>query len=590
MLFRSVTSSGIVPWLPEHLENPKLKARFQSSLDELHVTLVHELFHVVQNGYVPIDWSSYGWFWESTAVALEYEAKQYYLDEETIKNKDVGTERNKYETLVNTLSYSDSWTRMKGNKELIRNQGYTSSDFLDYLRDQYYDNNKDDFIKDLLIRFSSTKDAVKVLIQQTSNSEIVFESDYRLYTRKNAEKLNNKMFSVLNKPKEQFHELMAGKSYPLTESKPFADIKVEYNPLSTTMQYLDIKYDDNKYKEKDARLVLEKGEDDLLKTNNVYISVDQSDGKDFKFIGNEDYHIQKGLKNIPVNIQEIHSYSQVQGKNSKKSYRAYMMLKPDQPKLEIKDSKLIITLPEKGPLFKEGFVKKYMLLIEGPNKNTIMLDTDKKTEEIALSTTGDFTDWDDPKFKEKVGKAAKEYVEANPEFKEKLIKDMGQENLDKGTDSIKDLDIDYGVLNKAAEILNEAITGNQGEKEYRVVVYEKSEYKTDVYGPPSDWGILKTENKSTGNIDIYGSWEGKVQITSQKVTITISKGKEGHDYTLTNSMYEAETGGGLMEFYGDDNKDGTVIFGKDGGFGFTLIKNSEKELYVTAPPMTLRRK
>lgn len=584
------TDNGKVPWLKRQLDDSKMKSIFQPSIDELYVTLAHELFHVVQSGYVPIDWSSYTWFWESTAVALEYEAKSYYLDNGIIQTKDVGTDRSKYETLVNTLSYSDSWTRMKGDQGLIRNQGYTSSCFLDFLRDRYYAQDKDDFLKKVLIRFSYRKDAIQALREQTSNSEMVFESDYRLFTRQSVGEFHSRMFSILNKPKDVFHPLMAGKSYALTESKPFADIKIEYNPLSTTMQYLDIKYDVNKYQERDARLVLERGEDDLLKSNNVYISVDQSDGKDFQFAGSGEYYIRKNLKNTPVNLQEIHSYHQVQGKNNKKSYRAYMMLKPEAPKLQIKDNKLIISLPKKGPLFKEGFAKEYMLRIEGPNKNIIMLDTDKEIEEIALSNTGDFTDWDNPKFKEKVGEAAKAYLEANPDFKEKLKQEMGQENLDKGIDYIKNLDIDYGVLGKAAEILNEAATGQQGEKEYRVVVYEKAGNKAHVYGPPSDWGILKTENKSTGGIDIYGTWQGKVQFTNQQVTITISQGKDGYDYTLTNSMYEDEFSDGLMEFYGKDNKDGTVIFGENVGFGFTLIKNSEKELYVTAPPMTLRRK
>lgn len=583
-------SSGNFPWLKKHLEEEKYKDVFQSGIDELHVTMVHELFHVVQNGYVPVDWNSYMWFWESTAVTLENEAISYYLDEEIIKTKNASTERDKYETFTNTLSYSNAWTRMKGDQLLIRNQGYTSSIFLESLRDRYYAHDKDDFLKKVLIRFSYRKDGIQSLREQTSNDEMVFESDYRIFARKNAEIFHHRMFSVLNDSKAKFHPLMDGKKYTLTEKKPVAEIKVEYNPLSTTMQYLDILYDTKKYKEKDARLVLERGEDDLLKTSNVHISLDQGNGKDFKFRGNGHYYIRKNLKNTPVAIQEIHAYHKVQGENKEKSYRAYMMLKPPEPKLEIKDNKLIVTLPEKGPLFKEGFAKKYLIRIYGPNNNSIMLETDKKTEEIKLSTAGDFIDWENPKFKEKVGKAAKDYIEANPDLKEKLIKDMGKEAVDKGVNSIKDLNIDYGVLNKAAEILNEAMTGEKGEKEYRVVVCEKAGDKTPIYGPPSDWSILKVENKSTGDVNIYGTWEGKVQITGEKVTITISQGKKGYDYTLTNSMYEDEINGGLMEFYGRDNKDGTVTFGEDQGFGFTLIKNSEKELYVTAPPMTLRRK
>lgn len=126
---------------------PKSAAELTTIEDGMNITIVHELFHVLQDTYVTVRRNKYLWFFEATAVTLEVEANAHYAKSGWNTSGDIETDRDAWETLRAPLPDDGSEA---GD---VRKHGYTLSHFLEYLRDDASFNHGKDYVKDATVAF-----------------------------------------------------------------------------------------------------------------------------------------------------------------------------------------------------------------------------------------------------------------------------------------------------------------------------------------------------------------------------------------------------------------------------------------------------
>ena len=188
----------------------------QKSTDNLHTTLVHELFHVIQKEY--FNWTKYlslkhtfagfkyHWFLEATAMVLEDDARDYYLGKKWVKHFPLtidnygasqqsapGQSRARLRAhfkrcLENEGSWSKWWKDSKNLESELQAHGYAAGEFLLCLRDKYYASNPNAFLKKTFETYNSFRTGgIDALVKVTSNSEKTFGSDYLLFVSERAE-------------------------------------------------------------------------------------------------------------------------------------------------------------------------------------------------------------------------------------------------------------------------------------------------------------------------------------------------------------------------------------------------------------------
>lgn len=151
------------------------KARF----DEMQLTAMHELFHVVQAAYVFIERDRNLWFNETTAVVLEQEAKSYYLDEKKYATSWPTTKRF-YAAFFDPIEFYDFW-----NEAPNQSHGYGQSLFFEFLRDHHYSTGgaKEQFLPKLLEDFGSFRGgAIKSLYRTTGGTPESLERAFYQFT------------------------------------------------------------------------------------------------------------------------------------------------------------------------------------------------------------------------------------------------------------------------------------------------------------------------------------------------------------------------------------------------------------------------
>lgn len=568
-------------------------------LDNALVTFTHELFHVTQSSrYIyTVDWSKNTWFWEATATVLENEAAQYYRDMMVISDT-YEVERHGYdEAYSRSLGLPGYWGSLSGDPYATQNQGYMMGYVLMELRDHYVVGQgvkADDYLKKLMNAFKgSLQKPIYTIIEQTTNSGERFEIELKAYFIKYVERIARKTSQSSQDKNGTFYVWVNEPEFKLSEATPFVEIGIKKNPLAAPLRQLSISLDSTKFsKKEDVTLVIKRGPDDMQ--NNQDLALMIGNGA-FSFTEFTEKTIQ-AFPNYGLNpfgyIQEIHLYPDGWLNDFTKPYQAFIMIKPDAPQIQLKDSQLTLTIPKKSPLWQKGLVKSYMVTILDPLGNTVLMETDNEKLELTLGPSGGFTDLDDPAIQKMMGTALRKYLASNPDYAAQLEKEYGKDVLEKAIDGVASMELQIGVMSRAAEVLQQAMMGAGPEKEIRVSVQEIIDGDRPILGPKGEEAIEKVEAVSTGGVSIIGTWKGKVQFTNENVTFEISAGKYGYDYTIVNSMYIADD----VIFYGKDNNNGTVsiymgMVGQEmSGTGepfTTLIKNSDKELYLVAPPTTL---
>lgn len=152
----------------------------QSCFDGLNLTLLHELFHVIQTRYfwTPEVFGLDTWFFEATAVALEAEAKDTYLSTpDWHVTQWHGTVRD-YAGFRDPLSFA--WQTTHQHQQ----HGYSVSYFFEYLRDTYFVNNPDAFLPRLMEDYSGFRGgALASLYRVATGDTTAFGKAFRQFCR-----------------------------------------------------------------------------------------------------------------------------------------------------------------------------------------------------------------------------------------------------------------------------------------------------------------------------------------------------------------------------------------------------------------------
>lgn len=594
-------------------------------LDNYLVTICHELFHVVQSArYIyGIDWKSNAWFWEATATLLENEAADYFKNnkDKLSGNKPIissgfTVEKHSYaEAYIRPPIMTSYWGELEDNDEAKQNQGYMFGYFLIFLRDRYYGGESGEFAKDnFLIRLldaykGSIRNPFYIIIKQTSNSEKLTRNDIRQFYEavggdvadrtlafRVAEKSSRIKGSIsVFKPWVIIKEVILNETSPIIKTVPVK------NPYSTLVRVIDVKIDKNKYKKDDVKLVLIKGKEDMQAKENFMLRV-SGDGQnyDFQYLDEEGGQEYKDIAyGEQIYIQELHLYGDSWFGDFSENYKAFLMLKPEPPKLEEKadsnnkDKKtLIITMPKKSPLYAEGLVKKWRVTFTDPSGKTITFETDKDQYEIPISNKDGRIDFNDPQIRKDMKAGLQTQLEKDPELKKGFEKEYDA-NLDKLVDDFVS-GIDLGAVIQSAQIIAHGGINNQ----YTVSVCEIAATDKPIYGPESDNAVLESKFSAAGT-DLTGTWKGKLAFTNEIMTVVISQGSDGHDYIMKMdyyggaSVYLDDLGNGRLKVAAikgsieDISLDEAAVGYAMDGMDMTL--NNENEIQMLSPPCTLKR-
>ncbi|MGE4283611.1 MAG: zinc ribbon domain-containing protein [Clostridia bacterium] len=587
-------------------------------LDNYLITISHELFHVAQSArYIyTVDWKSNNWFWEATATLLENEAAAYFMSKDDKNGKKIISpsftveKHSYYEAYARPPAMTSYWGELKDNDEAKQNQGYMAGYLLMFLRDRYYgqqsgDLSSDSFLINLLNTYKgSIKNPFYTIVAQTSNSEKLIRKDIRQFYESVAADVAGRtdMTRTAKGSLSVFKPWVITEKTTLSQTSPVAKIKPIKNPYSTLIRVLDLKIDKNKYKKDDVKLVLIQGEENMQKPENFMLRVCGDNKKfDFEYLDEPEAQEYKDVAyGDQMYIQEIHLYGDTWFGDFSEDYKAFLMTRPDTPKLEEKsDSKnkdektLLITMPKSSPLFTEGLVKKWRITFTDPLGKKATFQTDKDTYEIPITNKDGSIDFNNPQIKKDMEAALKSQMAADLNLKE------GVEKGYKGNTSklIQDVinGIDLNALNQSAQILMSGGIKNK----YTVTVCEVTETTKPIFGPESKAAVLESAFSAAGT-DLSGTWTGKMAFTNETMTAVISPGSDGHQYIMKLKYY------GDAAVYVDDLGDGrlkiSAIKGKSGEIsieqaavgaafdGATMTLNSKDEIQMLSPPCTLKRK
>ena len=162
----------------------------------LAITMAHELFHIIQTSrYILYDDREDSAFWEATAVAVEREAYRYFVKKGYVPKDDAQlTPRESWGDFLYPMMYYDEWDDIiEGTSfsDLSKEQGYTASYFIEFMRDRYYGKRGGArFLRKLMEEYSSVSNStwIDAMIDATSGAEEAFEMDYLVFCAKNGQK------------------------------------------------------------------------------------------------------------------------------------------------------------------------------------------------------------------------------------------------------------------------------------------------------------------------------------------------------------------------------------------------------------------
>ncbi len=525
------------------------KSKTQDAIKrELYTTLSHELFHVTQMGYINIDWNSYQWFWEATATVFEDEAADFFASKGEINDSN---EENMntifYDTLSSSIGLQSQWGKKdygsSGYEEFLRKQGYTASRFLAFMRDEYYKSNRNDFIYDLLLAFRKQKDYYLALRKAINMTDEELVTAFRQYCYKDTPRLKKYTEAIWSAAKKNdpktftFYNLIEKNQYELSDKSPYVKVTTRYNPISFHLKSFDVKLNDTSQEK--TKLVIKLKDEEIAKSLMTWRV--SSDGSKFSMFEGEQYRIIDNVKTNKYYVEEIHGYLEsAKGVGEESTYEAFLMTAPEAPTITKENEKLVVKIP-KTVLQEKGVISYVNVYLVTPDGEECSFTTKTGELEIPLDGNGNI-DSDSSKYKD---------IPLGDEF-------------------------DYEAMQRAAERLQGGV-----DKKYVVWITEVIETdKGDKIVGPASKEVDHTEKAEVFTGNIVGVWSGNC-LGAGNITVTISNGSDGHDYDITISLYDD------MVLHGDDNGDGTIAV--SGGFGTSIIVNSEKELYLAAPPTTLHK-
>lgn len=331
-----------------------------SIIDDVYLTLTHELSHVFQTNYTTIDWNANTVFWEATAIMLETQARDDYLKNKketypTISTRPALTDSDWFETLSVTFGKFPA----SGDEQDYQRFGYTLSRFLTFLQDEGFTFN----LVDLLESYKTTQDYRAAVQLATGMSDTELGGHYRQFCENNTQRFYQRYQDAL--------KTIGVKStlippVPLSAVQTKARVAVADAPLSAYIR--EFRVDTSKVGQYALLLV----SDDSLKGKKAYHLINMTTG------------VAKTTKGLfyPVRtdpsayIFEIHAYGRPDNQDA--SYFAYLLTTPRAPELSVDKDSMIITMPPVSQAAQDGLIDGYLIKITASNGN----DTDIHEEHV----------------------------------------------------------------------------------------------------------------------------------------------------------------------------------------------------------------
>jgi hypothetical protein len=310
-------------------------------IDDMYLTLAHELFHVFQTNYTTIDWDSNTIFFEATALVLETEARKYFVDKQTFSTSPILTDSDFFETLSTTFGQMPS-----SDADVCVSNGYTLSRFIDFLRTE---GGYSFELKELMTAFKNTGSFRAALQSVTGANDPTFGSMYRHFCRKYAQQFFNRYKAASSGNGIRSTLLPA---VQLSAGTPVIKVPVADQPLSSYVR--EFKVDTASIGGEYALLLLS---DDTLKNKENYYPINITAGVERV----------KGLF-FPVSsasssyLFELHAYTEADGLEA--FYTAYLLTPPESPSVSIEDEKrMVIELPRESAAAREGIIDGYLVTV-----------------------------------------------------------------------------------------------------------------------------------------------------------------------------------------------------------------------------------
>jgi len=537
---------------------------FVDGIDMLNLIVVHEMFHVVQKEYVMINMDINTWFCEATAVVLENEAKKYYVDKSWNKGGET-TDRDFWETFQIPMPEMPEHL----NEKVAQNHGYTASQFLEFLRDNYYGRNPDDFLFKVMLDFSKFfSGSVTALYRQTSNNQKLLGADFLMFCVQNAARMFKEIKPKINTPPdlsadyEVYNKLFYSMSYELTADKPLLKEDRKWRALTCSFKKITFpNIDDVKLKEAVVVIEPHKKEyykDQVIEDVNVRWS---SNGTDWKTIINDALAVE-AKTNKESYLQDIEAYTFDSGRFSTRwdQMSVYLMLPQKAPEVTSNEDTMTIRI-EPGILAKEKKIKGYQIIIEPPfGGKPVTIKTEDTEAEVQM----------------------KDIETAVAESKTKLGKWLDE-------------------LNEVNELVAKRVFGtadkNQKSKYvYRITYREVADTENEILGPPSEPTDLDLNLKL--NPTIIGTWEGNIWFMGDTLTLIAEPGEKGFDAKITMTITSDSE---RLEFLSNYNKDknayelyqnlfdpkNPVKISQDWMYILYLMPGDR--IFIPAPPALLKR-
>jgi hypothetical protein len=314
-----------------------------SDLDDLLLTITHEMFHVFQANYTTVDWKSDSVFWEATAVTLEGESREYYHDKGIISTMPALTDSNYFETLSVTLGV------VPGSDDEILHNGYTLSRLINYLqttRGFSFD------IKELLEAYKTCRDFTASLQMVTKANDADFGQMYRDFCVANTKEFFERYTAVSGNT--SLTTLIP--AVQLSKTNPVAKVTVQNKPLSAYIR--EFKVDSAAFG----------GQYALLLVPDVLLTMHKP--------GFSTVNITQGVKStskgmfFPVQsnpssyLFEIHKYLFPDNADISTIYKAYLFMPPENPTVKIEEQRrMVITLPPASTAAEAGVVDGYLVTV-----------------------------------------------------------------------------------------------------------------------------------------------------------------------------------------------------------------------------------
>jgi hypothetical protein len=345
------------------------------SEDNMLLTTVHELFHIVQSSMVTIDYKDRRWFSEATAVMLEREAYDYFKATEWIRTteQDISfTPREKY-GMCYLSSYANQPYWVSGERsfdEYDMHYGYAAAYFLEYLRDNAYRGHGNRFLPDLMMRYSYASDTsgYSSLVSVLGGAPANVAKAYQDFMTQPRPEISRLMYLRTVKGTGDYAALFSSRTVLLSQEKPFREIETRYLPLSLTPHALNITLPT----ERTARLLVRLGSDAMQQSDwfNLTAWFD-ADGTNRKTADRRGYSVLGEISQSgPVVLFEACSNVTLPsgGLNALGGrYSVLLLVQPEQPVVSFKDGQIIIDVPGKSALAKADHVHQVQYTIVEPD-------------------------------------------------------------------------------------------------------------------------------------------------------------------------------------------------------------------------------